>query len=104
MVAKSERLGEHAMKRLREMQVKNRLIGEVRGKGLMIGVELVRDSKKTPADKEAARIKETLKRRGFLIGTGGLYKNVLRLQPPLIIQPQELDAALDEVESALRAA
>ena len=103
LIGKAERLGEHAMKRLREMQAKNQLIGEVRGKGLMIGVELVMDSKKTPADEKAASVKEALKRRGFLIGTGGLYKNVLRLQPPLVIQPRELDAGLDAIESALRA-
>lgn len=103
LVGKAGKLGDHAMKRLREMQARNQLIGEVRGKGLMIGVELVRDSKKAPADKEAASVKGTMKRRGFLIGTGGLYRNVLRVQPPLTIQPQELDSALDELDSALRA-
>lgn len=103
LVAKAEKLGEHVMKQLREMQDKNQLIGDVRGKGLMIGVELVRDSGKTPADREAAAAKEKLKQQGFLVGTGGLYKNVLRLEPPLVIQEKELDGALDAIESVLRA-
>ncbi len=101
LVSKSAKLGEYTIRRLREIQEKNPLIGEVRGKGLMIGIELVK-SAKLPADRETAKIKETLIRRGFLIGVGGLYRNVLRLEPPLVITKEELDRALDAIESALR--
>lgn len=100
----AQKVGEYTIKRLREMQEKTPLIGEVRGKGLMIGVELIRDGKKTPADKEVMKVKETLRRRGFLLGVGGLYKNVLRLEPPLIITKDEIDGALDAIRTAFRAA
>ncbi len=86
------------------MEQKNPSIGEVRGKGLMVGVELIKDSRKTPAVKEAAEVKKTLRRRGFLIGIGGLHGNVLRLEPPLVITQEEIDGAMDVIESALRAA
>ncbi|MDA4114776.1 MAG: aminotransferase class III-fold pyridoxal phosphate-dependent enzyme, partial [Thaumarchaeota archaeon] len=102
LVARSRRLGDHALRRLGEVAERSSLVGEVRGKGLMIGVELVRE-KKRPADREAAKVKEGLKRLGFIIGVGGLHKNVLRLQPPLIISEKELDTAVDALESTLRA-
>ena len=88
--------------RLGEVAEKSSLVGEVRGKGLMIGVELVRE-KKRPADREAAKVKEGLKRLGFIIGVGGLHKNVLRLEPPLIMSEEELDTAVDALESTLKA-
>jgi len=77
--------GEYAMKKLRDMQRQNPLIGEVRGLGLMIGVELVRDEKLTPANAEAEAIRDALLRQGVLVGVGGVYGNVVRFQPPLII-------------------
>ena len=102
LVSKSKRLGDHTLKRLGEVAEKSSLVGEVRGKGLMIGVELVRE-KKRPADRETAKVKEGLKRRGFIIGVGGLHKNVLRLEPPLIMSEEELDTAVDALESTLKA-
>lgn len=104
LVARSKKMGGYALKRLEEMAARSSLVGEVRGRGLMIGVELVKDQKKTPADVAATKVKDELVRRGFLLGVGGLYKNVLRLEPPLVISKEELDSALDALESALRAA
>jgi 4-aminobutyrate aminotransferase/(S)-3-amino-2-methylpropionate transaminase len=102
LVNRSKRLGDHTLRRLGEVAERSSLIGEVRGKGLMIGVELVRE-KKRPADREAAKVKEGLKRLGFIIGVGGLHKNVLRLEPPLIMTEAELDTAVDAIESTLKA-
>jgi len=102
LVERSRKVGGHAMKRLGELAARSDLIGEVRGKGLMIGVELVKDAKKTPAEAAASRAKEQLQRRGFLVGLGGLHKNVLRLEPPLVISEGEIDAAVDALESALK--
>jgi 4-aminobutyrate aminotransferase / (S)-3-amino-2-methylpropionate transaminase / 5-aminovalerate transaminase len=98
----ARKVGDHTFKALDEVADKHPIIGEVRGKGLMIGVELVRDQKKTPAAREAIRIKATMKDKGFLIGVGGLYGNVLRLEPPLIISKDEIDAGLGAFESAVR--
>jgi 4-aminobutyrate aminotransferase / (S)-3-amino-2-methylpropionate transaminase / 5-aminovalerate transaminase len=93
--------GAYAMSKLRELQKKNPLIGEVRGLGLMIGVELVKDEKLTPAAVEAEAIRDACLRRGMLIGVGGTYGNVVRFQPPLVITRQQLDQALDIFAEAL---
>jgi 4-aminobutyrate aminotransferase / (S)-3-amino-2-methylpropionate transaminase / 5-aminovalerate transaminase len=94
--------GNYAMSRLRELQKKNPLIGEVRGLGLMIGVELVRDEKLTPATTEAEAIRDACLRRGMLIGVGGTYGNVVRFQPPLIITRPQIDQALGIFAEALQ--
>ena len=93
--------GEYAMKKLRDLQRQNPLIGEVRGLGLMIGVELVRDEKLTPANAEAEAIRDALLRQGVLVGVGGVYGNVVRFQPPLIISKEQIDHALDAFATAL---
>lgn len=98
----SARKGEHAMRRLRAMAEQHPLIGDVRGLGLMIGVELVRDrATKEPASKEAAAIRRLAREAGVLIGVGGQGANVVRLQPPLVIEDAALDRVLDVVEEAL---
>ena len=87
------------------------IIGDVRGKGLMIGVELVRPSTGTPgepAPELASAVLEAARRRGLLVGKGGLYANVLRVAPPLSLTPQEaaeglalLTASIEEVAAGL---
>jgi 4-aminobutyrate aminotransferase-like enzyme len=89
------------MNKLRNLQKQNPLIGEVRGLGLMIGVELVRDDKLTPANSEAEGIRDALLRQGVLVGVGGVYGNVVRFQPPLIISKEEIDHALKAFAAAL---
>ena len=72
-------------------------IGDVRGMGLMQGVELVADETvqdRTPAPEKAVRLFEETKKRGLLIGKGGLYGNVLRISPPLIVSAGEVEDAL----------
>jgi 4-aminobutyrate aminotransferase len=95
-------VGAYAMTKFRELQQENPIIGEVRGKGLMIGIELVKDEKLTPAAAEADAIKEALLRRGVLIGVGGTYGNVLRFQPPLVITRQQVDHAIQAFAAAFR--
>jgi 4-aminobutyrate aminotransferase-like enzyme len=99
--ARAAETGEYAMKKLREIQKHNPLIGEVRGVGLMIGVELVRDEKLTPANTEAEAIRDALLRQGVLVGVGGVYGNVVRFQPPLIITKEQIDHALAAFSTAL---
>ena len=84
------------------MAERHPLIGEVRGLGLMIGVELVKDrATKEPAAKEAAAVRRLAREAGVLIGVGGQAGNVVRIQPPLVIEDAALDHALDVVEEAL---
>ena len=69
----------HFRKKLEELQAKHDLIGDVRGMGLMQGVELVKDRKtKEPAPEAVLKVFEETKRQGVLIGKGGLYGNVIR--------------------------
>jgi 4-aminobutyrate aminotransferase/(S)-3-amino-2-methylpropionate transaminase len=100
--ARAAESGNYAMSRLRELQKKNPLIGEVRGLGLMIGAELVKDEKLTPAPAEAEAVRDSCLRRGMLIGVGGTYGNVVRFQPPLIITRQQIDEALGIFAEALQ--
>jgi 4-aminobutyrate aminotransferase / (S)-3-amino-2-methylpropionate transaminase / 5-aminovalerate transaminase len=99
--ARAAETGEYAMKKLRDLKKQNPLIGEVRGLGLMIGVELVRDEKLTPANSEAEAIRDALLRQGVLVGVGGVYGNVVRFQPPLIISKEQIDHALSAFATAL---
>jgi 4-aminobutyrate aminotransferase len=99
--AKASDTGEYAREKLLELQKKNPIIGDVRGRGLMIGVELVRDEKLTPANSEAEAVRDALLRHGVLAGVGGVYGNVVRFQPPLIIRREQIDRAIDALAAAL---
>jgi alanine-glyoxylate transaminase/(R)-3-amino-2-methylpropionate-pyruvate transaminase len=98
-------VGAHLKARLRELQDKYPIIGEVRGMGLMLGVELVRDrGTKEPADTETAEVVELARERGLLIGKGSVFKNVLRIKPPMCITTDDanfIGDCLDEVFSRI---
>jgi 4-aminobutyrate aminotransferase-like enzyme len=92
------------MARLRDLAERHELIGEVRGLGLMIGVELVSDrATKEPASKQAAEVRRRCREAGVLIGVGGQAGNVVRFQPPLVISDEELDHAIDVIDEVLAA-
>jgi 4-aminobutyrate aminotransferase len=97
---RSRESGAYAMERLQALQKRTPLIGEVRGLGLMIGIELVKDAALTPAAAEAEAVRDFCLRQGVLIGVGGVFGNVVRMQPPLVISRQQLDRALDVLEQA----
>jgi 4-aminobutyrate aminotransferase-like enzyme len=80
--------------------IEHALIGDVRGEGLFIGVELSLPGK-LPATAEAAAVKEALKRRGILISTDGPDDNVLKIKPPLVISPADCDRVLSALREAL---
>ncbi|MES2706443.1 MAG: aminotransferase class III-fold pyridoxal phosphate-dependent enzyme [Verrucomicrobiota bacterium] len=86
---------------LLKLQQKHSLIGEVRGLGLMLGVELVKDrATKEPAKAECAQIFETAREMGLLIGKGGLHGNVLRIKPPMCLTPADADFLLAVLDRA----
>ena len=98
-------VGGHLKERLLDLQSRQPLIGEVRGLGLMLGVELVRDrDTKEPASTEAADVLENSKTRGLLIGKGGLYGNVIRLKPPMCLTKDDADFIVDCLDETLREA
>ena len=95
-------IGDHLRDRLLELQERHPIIGEVRGKGLMIGVELVRDRKtKEPANTEAADVMERAKERGLIIGKGGLFGNTLRIKPPMCLNKGDADFLIDVLDECL---
>ncbi|MDT8910297.1 aspartate aminotransferase family protein [Amycolatopsis sp. PS_44_ISF1] len=81
----------------------NPIVGDVRGKGLMIGVELVEPGTTTPSVRAAARMLEETRARGLLIGKGGLHGNVLRLGPPMTLTEAEAQEGLDILVDSLAA-
>ena len=99
--ANAKKVGGRLKAGLTALMDKHRLIGEVRGLGLMLGVELVRDrATKEPANTEAADVLELSRARGLLLGKGGFYGNVLRIKPPMCLSEADADflvACLDEV-------
>lgn len=98
------RAAEHGtllLKRLKAFKDKCELVGDVRGKGLMIGVELVKDSQKTPAAAEAKEVRRVCRENGVLVGLGGSLANVIRIQPPLVISPEEVEKVLEVVTDSI---
>ena len=92
LVENAAQRGEWLLGQCRRLQETVPLIGDVRGRGLMIGLELVRDrGTKEPALAEAKALRAALRERGILVGVGGVYGNVLRLQPPLSITAEECE-------------
>ncbi|HJQ64941.1 MAG TPA: aspartate aminotransferase family protein [Gemmatimonadales bacterium] len=87
---------------LQELATRHRLIGDVRGMGLMLGVELVRDREtKEPAKEETLAVMEHTRELGLLIGKGGLTGSVLRIKPPMCIAAEDVDFALGVLDVAL---
>ncbi len=101
---KCARLGEFIMGGLRELKATSRIIGDVRGRGLMIGVELVKDKQtKAYGTEETLEVLEEARERGLLIGKGGLYGNVIRLTPPMCISEENARQIVRIVGDAVRA-
>jgi len=90
---------------LQRLMQRHPLVGDVRGQGLMLGVELVRDrTTREPATSETAEVLETARALGVLLGKGGLAGNVLRIKPPLCITRADVDYALAVLDQAFAAA
>jgi alanine-glyoxylate transaminase/(R)-3-amino-2-methylpropionate-pyruvate transaminase len=89
---------------LQKLMADHRLIGDVRGMGLMLGMELVRDrATKEPAKAEALELLERTREMGVLVGKGGIDGNVIRIKPPMCITAADADFALEVLHEALKA-
>lgn len=103
LVENAARRGEWLLAHFRRLQEGVPLIGDVRGRGLMIGLELVRDRRsKEPAAQEARAVRAALRERGILVGVGGIFGNVVRVQPPLSITPEECDRVATALADVLQ--
>ncbi|MEO6913747.1 MAG: aspartate aminotransferase family protein [Candidatus Baltobacteraceae bacterium] len=104
LIANAKHQGEGLLAGLRDLQKRFPIVGDVRGRGLMIGVELVKDRKtKEPATAEAGTMLELMRERGVLIGRGGRWSQTIRIQPPLIFNDSDTREFLEAFEGSLAA-
>jgi 4-aminobutyrate aminotransferase-like enzyme len=99
LVERSARLGTHALARLKGKLAESSAVGDVRGRGLFIGLEIVKDREPDPA--LAGQTQRALRERSVLVGRAGRYGNVLILAPPLVIEEDVLDDGLDAIVEVL---
>jgi 4-aminobutyrate aminotransferase len=101
LIENAARIGDYILEKLRELQKQFELIGDVRGKGLMIGIELVKDreTKKKALEEKDKMIQACFEKGLLILGCG---ENVIRLIPPLIITQNEADTALTILEEVLK--
>lgn len=97
----SMKVGQHLRSRLDDLSEDIEAIGEVRGKGLMIGVEFVRPGGIDPNPEAASRVMEQARAGGLLIGKGGLWGNVLRVAPPLSLTQEDADEGFEILGRAI---
>jgi alanine-glyoxylate transaminase/(R)-3-amino-2-methylpropionate-pyruvate transaminase len=99
--ANAHALGAHILAGLAKLKEKHAIIGDVRGKGLLLGIELVKDHvTKEPATAECAQVVETAKEMGLLLGKGGLRGQTIRFAPPMCITKADADFLLEVLDSA----
>jgi alanine-glyoxylate transaminase/(R)-3-amino-2-methylpropionate-pyruvate transaminase len=107
LVENSAAMGQVLREGLDALKTRYAVIGDVRGRGLMLGLEIVANEKtgdRTPAVETTLRLMEETKKRGLLIGRGGLYGNVLRVAPSLVIARRDIEDALQILGDAFSAA
>lgn len=95
-------IGSHLLDELRSLMEKHSLIGDVRGLGLFVGIELVRDrATLAPAPEQAAYIANRMRDRGILLSTDGPFHNVLKIKPPLVFTQQNADELVNALDMIL---
>ena len=99
-VANAATVGEHLLDGLRALQEKHPMIGDVRGKGLMIGVELVKDrtTKERAVDERNALVQAMFRRGVLILGAG---RNAIRLAPPLVLSKDQANSVLATLDESL---
>lgn len=99
--AHAHQLGGHFLAGLRSLQVRHEIVGDVRGRGLFLGIELVTDrATLAPAPRQTSYVVDRLRERGILVGTDGLHHNVIKMRGPLVLDRDDVEfllANLDEV-------
>ncbi len=96
------KIGDQIATGLNRLKEKHNIIGDVRGRGLLLGIELVKDhTTKEPAQAECAKILEISREMGLLLGKGGLYGQTTRFSPPMCLHAQDADFLLDVLDAAL---
>jgi 4-aminobutyrate aminotransferase-like enzyme/Ser/Thr protein kinase RdoA (MazF antagonist) len=98
------RVGNYFIHKLNQLQEKHAVIGDVRGSGLFLGLDLVLDREtREPAPVQASRVVNRLRENGILTGTDGPHHNVLKVRPPLIFSPADVDLFISTLDAVLDA-
>jgi 4-aminobutyrate aminotransferase-like enzyme len=102
LMQRATELGERFIVGLREMQERHPIIGDVRGRGLFLGIELVRDREtQEPATEEAASIVDEMRDRNVLLSIDGPHHNVIKIKPPMVLSKEDVDATLHLLNESL---
>ncbi|MGH7994012.1 MAG: aspartate aminotransferase family protein [Limisphaerales bacterium] len=102
--ANALQLGNHILAGLNRLKDKHKIIGDVRGKGLMLGIEMVKDrATKTPASAECAQAVENARELGLLLGKGGLWGQTIRFAPPMCLTRADADFLLEALDESFGA-
>ncbi len=99
--AHADALGSYVQEQVRGMRSRHPLIGDVRGHGLFLGIELMRDGR--PATQEVSDIMEFALRRGVMLSSDGPANNVFKIKPPMVVQREDMDHFLEVLDDALGA-
>jgi 4-aminobutyrate aminotransferase-like enzyme len=95
-------VGRYFLDRLEQLKEKHELIGDVRGEGLYLGVELVRDrTTKEPAAAETMAVSEAMKDRGVIVYPNGVHDNVLKIKPPMVFGREHVDIFAEALDAVL---
>ena len=103
LVANAAAMGSRLRERLDRLRERHGRVGAVRGRGLLLGVELVRDDSGAADPELAGRVLDGVRDRGVLIGSTGPQDNVLKIRPPLVIGPDDADLIVEAIDEALSA-
>jgi len=97
-------VGAHLKQGMARLMEKHGIVGDVRGRGLLVGVELVKDRRTLePATEETKRVVNLMRELGVLVSREGPHDNVLKIRPPLVLKREEADIAVDALDRALKA-
>jgi len=102
LVENAATIGEYFIERLQELKTRSKIVGDVRGKGLILGIEFVKDRKtKEPASTETVKLCYRAGEKGLVIGYMGLYSNIIEITPPLNLRKEDVDLAVKILSEAI---
>ncbi|XP_004925227.1 alanine--glyoxylate aminotransferase 2-like [Bombyx mori] len=102
LLERASRVGNHLLSRCEDLKHKHRLVGDVRGRGLFVGVELVTDREtRTPATAEAKHVVNRMREENILISRDGPDSNVLKFKPPMVFTTQDADRLVETLDRVL---
>jgi alanine-glyoxylate transaminase/(R)-3-amino-2-methylpropionate-pyruvate transaminase len=98
------KLGNYLLAGLNKLTEKHKIIGDIRGRGLMLGIEMVKDrTTKVPASAECGQVLENARELGMLLGKGGLWGQTIRFAPPMCLTQADADFALEVLDESFTA-